>query len=94
MEDAGPEPTYDEKKIDTLGLTSPGNFIYFVIIVGAHELRPAHDILVLIAYNNTCVKQPLSKDQKLVVNTNYRLMQVKSIAECSKGRVLQTFDLH
>ena len=25
------------------------------------------------------------KDQKLVFNTNYRLMQVKSITECSRG---------
>ena len=28
---------------------------------------------------------PSQKDQKLVFSTNYRLMQVKSIAECSKG---------
>ena len=31
------------------------------------------------------------KDQKLVIKTNYRLMQVKSIAECSKGSILQYF---
>ena len=34
------------------------------------------------------------KDQKLVFKTNYRLMQVKSIAECSKGghsAILSTF---
>ena len=31
------------------------------------------------------------KDQKLVFKTNYRLMQVKSIAECSKGSILQYF---
>ena len=29
------------------------------------------------------------KDRKLVFKTNYRLMQVKSIAECSKGSILQ-----
>ena len=29
--------------------------------------------------------------QKLVFNTNYRLMQVKSIAECSKRSILQNF---
>ena len=29
--------------------------------------------------------------QKLVFNTDYRLMQVKSIAECSKGSILQYF---
>ena len=31
------------------------------------------------------------KHQKLVFKPNYRLMQVKSIAECSKGSILQYF---
>ena len=31
------------------------------------------------------------KDQKLVFKINYHLMQVKSIAECSKGSILQYF---
>ena len=30
-------------------------------------------------------------DQKLVFNTDYRLMQVKSIAECSNSAILSTF---
>ena len=34
---------------------------------------------------------PLLKVQKLVFKTNYRSMQVKSIAECSKGSILQYF---
>ena len=33
----------------------------------------------------------LTKEQKLVFKTNYRLMQVKSIAECSKWSILQYF---
>ena len=33
-------------------------------------------------YSKTCVKRPLSKDQKLFFSTKYHLMQVKSIAEC------------
>ena len=37
-------------------------------------------------YNSHC-----QKDRKLVYKTNYRLMQVKSIAECSKGSILQYF---
>ena len=32
------------------------------------------------------------EDQRLVPNAHYRLMQVKRIAECSKGG--NTFDLH
>ena len=34
------------------------------------------------------------EDQKLVFNTEYWLMQVKSIAECSKRAFCNTFDLH
>ena len=40
------------------------------------------------------VKHVFQKDWKLVFETNYRLMQVKSIAECSKGEhsaILLTF---
>ena len=42
-------------------------------------------------YSKTYVKRPLSKDRKLVFKTNYHLTQVKSIAECSKGSILQYF---
>ena len=37
------------------------------------------------------LKRPLKRKQKLVSKTNYPLMQVKSIAECSKGSILSTF---
>ena len=38
------------------------------------------------------LKRPLSKSQnKCFFKTNYRLMQAKSIAECSKGSILQYF---
>ena len=51
-----------------------------------------HDILRQLSWNKyskTCVKWPFSKkDQKLVFKTNYRLMQVKSIAECSNGAIV------
>ena len=41
----------------------------------------------LLIYSKTCVKRPLSKRSKI----GFRLMQVKSIAECSKGSILQYF---
>ena len=42
--------------------------------------------------SKTCLKWPLKKEhQKLFFNTDYRLMQVKSIAECSNGSILQYF---
>ena len=45
-------------------------------------------------YSETCVKRPLKKNTKIVFNTDYRLMDIKSIAECSKGSILQYFRPH
>ena len=41
-------------------------------------------------YSKTCVKRSLPKGQ-LFSKTTYRLMQAKSIAECSKRSILQYF---
>ena len=52
--------------------------------------------LNLIVYSKICLKRPLNKIQKNVcfIKTDYRIMQVKSIAECSQGAFCNTFDLH
>ena len=43
-------------------------------------------------YSETCLKRPLkSEHQNLDFITDYHLMQVKSIAECCKGSILQYF---
>ena len=42
-------------------------------------------------YSKTCLKRPLKRRQKMGFKTDYRFMQVKSIAECSKGSILQYF---
>ena len=50
-------------------------------------------VYVRSRYSKTCVKRPLSK-RYIFFKTDYRLMQVKSIAECSKGEhsaILSTF---
>ena len=52
-----------------------------------------------ISYTDTVNLATQKEDQKLVFKTDYRFMQVKSIAECSKGSILlgafcNTFDLH
>ena len=44
-----------------------------------------------MSYSKTCVEGHSQKDHNLVFKTNYRLMQVKSIAECSKESILQYF---
>ena len=38
-----------------------------------------------VLYSKTCLKRPLKKKTKLVFQTDYCLMQVNSIAECSMG---------
>ena len=45
----------------------------------------------IVFYSKTCVNDNSQKDRKLVFKTNYCLMQVKSIAECSEGSILQYF---
>ena len=56
--------------------------------------EPAYACLLRLNIVDT-VKPVLSghskRRQKLVFKTDYRLMQVKSIAECSKGSILQYF---
>ena len=42
-------------------------------------------------YSKTCGKRPLVKMTKNWFSIDYRLMQVKSIAECSKGSILKYF---
>ena len=46
-----------------------------------------------VAKNETCLKRPLNI-QKLAFKTDYRLMLVKSIAECCKRAFCITLDLH
>ena len=49
-------------------------------------------VLINIAYSISCVKRPLSKRPKIgFQNQLNRLMQVKSIAECSHSAILSTF---
>ena len=48
-------------------------------------------IQTLFYYRKPCLKRSLKKTPKLVSNTNYRLIQVKSIAECSPRSILQYF---
>ena len=52
--------------------------------------------LNLIVHSKTCLKRPLRKKTKIVCffKTDYRIMQVKSIAECSQGAFCNTLDLH
>ena len=42
-------------------------------------------------YSKTCLKRPLKKKTKIGFKTDYHFMQVKNIAECSKGSILQYF---
>ena len=56
----------------------------------AHSLLPIY-IDGMEINCKTCLKRLLSKIRKSVFNTSYRFLQVKSIAECSKGSIMQYF---
>ena len=45
-------------------------------------------------FSKTCLKGHSKIDTTNISMTNGSLMKVKSIAECSKGSILQYFDLH
>ena len=42
-------------------------------------------------YVKICLKRPLKKKTKIGFQDNYRLIQIKRIAECSTGSILQYF---
>ena len=60
--------------------------IKLTFTVGGHYF-----VLLILLKTGTVKLCHSQKDHKLVFKTNYRLMQVKSIAECSKGSILQFF---
>ena len=65
-----------------------------VVTIALSSMKMMNTTFLLELYSKTCVKQPLKKNTKYVFKTNYHLMQVKSIAECSKRAFCNTFDLH
>ena len=83
--------------VDILWINKIEQNIAFKAVEGLHQHQwqfSCHtiwckDTLIFIVYSKICVKRSLSKRQKIGFKTNYRLIQVKSIAECSKGSILQ-----
>ena len=65
--------------------------IYFKFKASFFDKRSSIPLLIYI-YSKTCPKLPLKKMTKIGFKTDYRLMQVKSIAECI-GSILQYFQL-
>ena len=65
-------------------------------ILSVLECTSVHEnnIVFYLNKSKTCLKRWLKKGQKLDFNTVYRLMQVNSIAECSKRAFCNAFDLH
>ena len=88
--------------VERLFLAVPRGCLRLVIVVFPdhthllflHELLQLEDesrAPFVLCLSKTCVKRRLLKDQRLVFTTNYRLMQVKSMAKCSKWSILQYF---
>ena len=61
------------------------------ISVGKKENESDYILLSKVQYSKTCVNWPLSKRQKISFQDQLSLNEVKSIAECSKGSILQYF---
>ena len=72
---------------------APGHTVSFSVKDFLH-IKEVNIGLRLRVYSKTCVKGHSQKRPKMVFKTSYRLMQVKSIAECSKGAFCNTFDLN
>ena len=54
----------------------------------------SENIVIFMQYSKTGLKRPLKTKTKIWIQADYRLMQVKSTAECSKRAFCNTFDLH
>ena len=73
---------------------------YVILDYIKHILPKAKIIIVFrdpierFVYSQTCLKRPFKERPNSLFKTDIRLMQVKSIAECSMGALCNTFDLH
>ena len=70
-------------------MTVVGCPLSFQMTAAQPDLKPI--VRYGVFYSKTCLKRPLKKKTKIGFNTEYRLMQVKSNAECSKRSILQYF---
>ena len=66
------------------------------VVIVALRVNVMFYVILFYATLFICTVKPVKnghsqKDQKLVFKTNYPLMQVEIIAECSKGSILQYF---
>ena len=72
-----------DKKIITIFV--PNIFGYIDLTNASFKNKTSIANFQLETNSKTCIKRPLSTQPKIVFQPNYRLMQVKSIVECSKG---------
>ena len=90
----------------TIGLLSSANYLEMQGWISPdHQLKDSDFFQVLgcvdkhmslvvynkLMYSKTCAKRPLKNRQKKILMTNGSLMKVESIAECSKGSILQQY---
>ena len=62
--------------------------IWVQTICKSYQQTTLQDNIKSLTSSKTCLKRPLKEYLKLVFKTEYCLMQVKSIAECSMGSML------
>ena len=83
--------------LSEIPIFSSVSFLSVILSLIGHRFMISHFILKSPFFEHT-VKPDLrghsKRRPKLVFKTDYHLMQVKSIAECSKRAFCNTFDLH
>ena len=62
-----------------------------LVLVQPRKTRPFITERLLMGRKESNQTKNQKDDQKLVFKTNFRLIQVKSVAKCSKGSILQYF---
>ena len=67
----------------------------YILMKESHKIYDHSEHYKIGQYSKPCLERPLKNNTQncCCFNTDYRLMQVKSITECSKA-FCNTFDLH
>ena len=62
---------------------------HLVILNAVQDIEESIKLFAEKENSKTCLKWPLKIDKTKILMTNGSLMMVESIAECSKGSILQ-----
>ena len=85
------QQTFPTKRDSCIKASSQAKEHAMIYVYNFIPNKPTCCRLQCTIYSRTCLKRPLSERPKTGFKTNYRLTQVKSIAECSPWSIIQSF---